>query len=216
MMYYGDDEEVVEIQLDPKRIVLILVGVVGLCFIFFLIGRWTAEPDPGEALRGEGIVSYEKEEEEPSGGEEKTMVLYPDSMEEVKRAKAEESAPSGEETSIREEREREAPPQPERIAKEESKRGVGTGKEAAVEEKPAGEGEWVVQVVAYRRKSSASGMVEKLKSKGYSVYFDTYRGRQGILYRVRVGPFQRKAEAATVAGKLEKEEKISSPWITKR
>ena len=207
---FHDDEEVVEIQLDPKRVILILIGVIGLCFIFFLIGRWTAEPSPAAEPASGEIVTHDQEKK-PSPAEEKTVTLFPDKTEIIKEPVEKESI---EKEPVKKVVKPEATPPPREVVQEEKEPAIKKVDKPAAE--PPRTGDWVIQVVAYRRKSSASDMVDRLKSKGYSVFYDTYRGKQGILYRVRVGPFNTKSEATGVARKLETEEKLASPWITKR
>ena len=57
-MSFHENEEIVEIQLDPKRVIFIIIGLVGLCFIFFLIGRWTADTGPRGSSGEDGTLAY--------------------------------------------------------------------------------------------------------------------------------------------------------------
>ncbi len=72
-------------------------------------------------------------------------------------------------------------------------------------EKPAPKpqtGGWVVQVMALRSREGADKLSSDLKTKGYPAFVaNPARG----LYRVRVGPFPKRAEAEQIAARLARE-----------
>jgi DedD protein len=68
--------------------------------------------------------------------------------------------------------------------------------------KAASSGAWVVQVMALRSKEGADKLVGELKNKGYPAFVVN---PANSLYRVRVGPFAKRAEAEQIAGRLAKE-----------
>jgi len=68
--------------------------------------------------------------------------------------------------------------------------------------KAASSGAWVVQVMALRSKEGADKLVSDLKNKGYPAFVVN---PANSLYRVRVGPFAKRAEADQIAGRLAKE-----------
>lgn len=77
---------------------------------------------------------------------------------------------------------------------------------------PEGSG-FVVQVAAVRERSEADSMARRLSTKGYPAFVTTAPG--GVqMFRVRVGKFNDRREAESVAGRLEKEEQFK-PWITR-
>ena len=74
---------------------------------------------------------------------------------------------------------------------------------------PPGTG-FVVQVAATPRRSEADAIAGRLQNKGYSAFITT----TGRLFRVRVGKFKERAEANTVAKRLETQERFK-PWVTR-
>jgi DedD protein len=78
--------------------------------------------------------------------------------------------------------------------------------------KPSANGRWDVQVMALRSKEGADKLASDLKSKGYPAFVaNPARG----LYRVRVGPFAKRAEAEQIAARLAREG-YSSPAVQAR
>jgi cell division septation protein DedD len=77
---------------------------------------------------------------------------------------------------------------------------------------PAGSG-YAVQIAALNVRSEAEAIAKRLSSKGYTAYV-VAPARGTSMYRVRVGKFDTRREAETVAAKLQKEEQFH-PWITR-
>jgi cell division septation protein DedD len=85
---------------------------------------------------------------------------------------------------------------------------------AAASSEPAGPG-FAIQVAAIRERDEAETMVKRLVGKGYPAYVVVPRpGEPSQIYRVRVGKFQDRREADTVAARLQKEEQFK-PWIVR-
>ena len=59
-----------------------------------------------------------------------------------------------------------------------------------------------------------AAMAKRLASEGYSAYVLAPAGGTPAVYRVRVGTFDTRREAETVAAKLEKEKQFK-PWVTR-
>ena len=74
---------------------------------------------------------------------------------------------------------------------------------------PPGTG-FVVQVAAVRQRDAANAMARRLSAKGYPAFVTI----AGPNFRVRVGKYNDRSEAESVAGRLEKEERFK-PWITR-
>lgn len=74
---------------------------------------------------------------------------------------------------------------------------------------PPGNG-FVVQVAAVRQRAEANTIARRLSNKGYQAFVTT----SGVNFRVRVGKFDDRREAQSVAGRLEREENFK-PWITR-
>ena len=74
---------------------------------------------------------------------------------------------------------------------------------------PPGTG-FVVQVAAVRQRAAANAMARRLGTKGYPAFVTI----AGPNFRVRVGKYNDRHEAESVAGRLEEEEQFK-PWITR-
>jgi len=77
---------------------------------------------------------------------------------------------------------------------------------------PTGSG-FVVQVAATRQRSEADSIARRLTGKGYPAFVTTPSSGP-TMFRVRVGKYQDRREAETVASRLEREEQFK-PWITR-
>ncbi len=77
---------------------------------------------------------------------------------------------------------------------------------------PAGNG-YVVQVAAVRERGEADTIARRLSTKGYPAFVTSPAGA-AHLFRVRVGKYQDRREAESIAARLEKEEQFK-PWITR-
>lgn len=84
---------------------------------------------------------------------------------------------------------------------------------AAVSTEPAGAG-FAIQVAALREREEADVIVKRLASKGYPAYVVSPARGAATIFRVRVGKYKDRAEADTVAAKLQKEEQFK-PWIVR-
>ena len=74
---------------------------------------------------------------------------------------------------------------------------------------PPGTG-FVVQVAAVRQRAAANAIARRLGTKGYPAFVTI----AGPNFRVRVGKYNDRREAESVAGRLEQEEQFK-PWITR-
>ena len=89
-----------------------------------------------------------------------------------------------------------------------------TAKEPApLPPEPGGQG-YALQVAALRERSDAEAIAKRLASKGYAAYVLAPARGTPAVYRVRVGKFETRREAETMAAKLQKEEQFN-PWITR-
>ena len=84
---------------------------------------------------------------------------------------------------------------------------------AAASNEPGGQG-FAVQIAALNVRSEADAIAKRLSSKGYAAYVMTPANGTPSVFRVRVGKFNTRREAETVAAKLQKEEQFK-PWVTR-
>jgi cell division septation protein DedD len=68
-------------------------------------------------------------------------------------------------------------------------------------------------VAAVNDRAEADAIARRLGGKGYKVYVESPRGGASM-YRVRVGTFETRREAQSMADKLKSEEKFN-PWVTR-
>ena len=76
-------------------------------------------------------------------------------------------------------------------------------------------GKFWVQVASLTSKQEAGALAGRLSLHGYKPQIlpaDAPKGR-GRVYRVRVGPYPSEDAAGRAAGKLNKQERIASPWV---
>ena len=78
---------------------------------------------------------------------------------------------------------------------------------------PPGSG-FVVQIAAVNDRGEAEAIARRLAGKGYPTFVTTPRGGGPKMFRVRIGKYQTRREAETIAGRLEKEDQFK-PWITR-
>jgi len=78
---------------------------------------------------------------------------------------------------------------------------------------PAGNG-CVVQVAAVNDRREADSIATRLVGKGYPSFVTTPPKGGARMFRVRVGKYQTRREAETVAARLKKEDQFK-PWITR-
>ena len=77
---------------------------------------------------------------------------------------------------------------------------------------PAGSG-FVVQIAAVNDRGEAEAIAKRMAGKGYPTFVTTPRGGPKM-FRVRVGKYQTRREAETIAARLQKEDQFK-PWITR-
>jgi cell division septation protein DedD len=78
-----------------------------------------------------------------------------------------------------------------------------------------GAGRYWVQVASLTSRQEASALSGRLSKRGYRsqvLSADAPKGK-GRVYRVRVGPYPSEDEAGKAAGRLNKQERIASPWV---
>jgi cell division septation protein DedD len=71
-----------------------------------------------------------------------------------------------------------------------------------------------VQIAALNVRSEAEAIAKRLTSKGYAAYVLSPPAGTPTVYRVRIGKFNTRREAESVATKLQKEEQFK-PWVTR-
>jgi cell division septation protein DedD len=73
---------------------------------------------------------------------------------------------------------------------------------APVAAEPVNGGRYLVQVASFSSTTNANRLAGSLRDSGLPVLMDTVDSSAGVLHRVRVGPFQQRAEAEQVLARL--------------
>jgi cell division septation protein DedD len=84
---------------------------------------------------------------------------------------------------------------------------------ATASSEPAGNG-FVVQVAAVNDRREAETIATRLAGKGYPSFVTTPPNGAARMFRVRIGKYPTRREAAAIAARLQKEDQFR-PWITK-
>jgi cell division septation protein DedD len=141
----------------------------------------------------------------------------PETAPQTARSSTEKSAQASQNTAVKKTARKEKPP--ERVApvktaekdkaQEQSRPARNetgeTGKEPA---------QWTVQVNAFPDERSAKTWVDRLKNKGYNAYMTEIRNNGKTWYRVRVGRYSSREEAAKIEEVLKSKENLPSAFAT--
>ena len=236
------DQNFHEIQLSGKQLVFLFISAVGLAVVIFLLGVSVGRGVRGLAVAGATVDTGAPGDTvvataPPPATQPPAELSYHDTLQGQGKAArgATPPAPPPEQTPAS------APPPPTEPAPPATKPQAqnppapqkqppaqatpppgstsapgATQKPAEPAPKPAAKppatGGWVVQVMALKSREGADKLASDLKTKGYPAFVgNPARG----LYRVRVGPFAKRAEAEQIAGRLAREG-YSSPAVQAR
>ena len=189
-MAEADTKDVRELRLEGAGLFLIVAFLgAGLVGAFFL-GRW-----------------YERSSAPPVGLDQLASdplanVVAPGEVEDVDADVGAFDTIAG---STQAEPQRQATPQPkpaEEPPATQTKPQAQPQAQPATQAPAAPEGSWYVQIAAFRDRSSADRVVGELDRAGYAVKVFSEDGAGGRLYRVRVGGFATRDQAATKAAEL--------------
>jgi DedD protein len=78
---------------------------------------------------------------------------------------------------------------------------------------PVTAGDWIIQVFVSGEEEAARDMLAKVKGKGFRGFLSPVTDAGRTLYRVRVGPFERRSDADSVAARLKREMSLET-WVT--
>ena len=209
------DYEFHEIHLSGKQLVFLFMATTVVSVIIFLLGVWVGRGVPVQRQSAEQLVDA-------------AAVPVPAAapvMADAGPPAAEPPAPpaEAEELSYKKRLESDAaateslkPRAPERASKPAPPPATSNAASPAQQQTVAGTpraGVWVVQVHSLRNRGVASGIVERLVTKGYPAFLVAAGPPTGS-YKVQVGRFKNRDEAQRVVERLKKEEQFN-PWITR-
>ena len=217
------EQNVREIQLGGKQLVFLFMASVVLAVAIFLlgisVGRGVGMPTDEAVTDTSAAVPPAPAEMPPPTVTSPEDLRFHDKLQDQTAPKAE-AAPAAEPskplatdtTSVPVA----PPPPPPAASSAKQTAGVSTAApapSASSTAKPtvagaraqsAGAG-WYVQVAAFKSRDNADRQVSQLKAKGYTALV---HADPGMLFRVRIGPFQERTEANQTAERLQREDNI--------
>jgi DedD protein len=78
---------------------------------------------------------------------------------------------------------------------------------------PVTAGDWIIQVFVSGEEEAARDMLAKVKGNGFRGFLSPVTDAGRTLYRVRVGPFERRSDADSMAARLKREMGLET-WVT--
>jgi DedD protein len=210
------DPNVREIQLGGKQLVFLFMASVVLAVAIFLlgisVGRGVGAPATDAASEATAGSPVPPVEMPPATKTTPEDLAYHDKLQEQTAPKPQApppdatpkpaAAPATDTTSVPV-----SPPRSQASAPAPSstiKPSAAKPTTPAARGQSAGSG-WFVQVAAFKSRENADKQVSQLKAKGYSA---VVQADPGSLFRVRIGPFQERNDAAATAERLQREENI--------
>ncbi len=189
-----------------------LIGALVFSVFTFLLGIWVCSHAPRDDQQLSGPVPMVNESESFAGEEPESNQMAADQSETLPSDLVEPIVDESEPVRRNVEAESESvstPTQPE------PKHTVATAQQMT-ETRPVAkkddERTYYIQLTATPLKKSAEDLKQKFERKGYNVYLLETRERGRTLYKVRIGVFSTRDQAAKVAEKIRREDKIK-PWI---
>jgi cell division septation protein DedD len=216
------DEGFHEIQLNGKQLVFLFMAATVVSVVIFLCGVMV-----GRGVRAQQPAADAADFAAPAEDAARTATPAAPAPESAQAAPPAAQAPpepaegGGYYAALTEEKDKAEKLTPPAAPREEPR----PAEKFAVEEKPAasraappasvtsGEG-FVVQVAALRDRTEADSLVRRLAGKGYSAFVVNPLPGTPPVYKVQVGRFAERAEAARVSARLKAEEQFS-PWVTR-
>jgi len=191
-----------------------LVGALLFSVFTFLLGIWVCAhaPRDDQSMRspvpviretGESVSSVESED------------IYDTDVTEMPDPMAEQQESAGMTPEVQPPRK----PEPARSDTPQVRDQQETAKPVKAEPKPAtaapadtGAKTFYIQLTATPVEKSAQELKQRFERKGYNVYLVEATQNGQKLYKVRIGVFNSRQQASTIAEKIRKEDKIK-PWI---
>ena len=231
------DEGFHEIQLNGKQLVFLFMAATVVSVVIFLcgvlVGRGVRAQTGGVADNTPVNTVVETTPTQPAtpapapaAGSDPTRAVPPPAADELSyfnrlekpTAPAEQLKPAPDRRTAPAAAPRTPPPTPPPTPAKEPARSTAPAAappaaNAPASGEPAGNG-FAVQIAALNVRSEADAIAKRLSSKGYAAYVLTPAVGTPSVFRVRVGKFNTRREAETVAAKLQKEEQFK-PWVTR-
>lgn len=183
-----------------------LIGALLFSVFTFLLGIWVCANAPRDDRGMDGPVPLINESDTPLSLDEESVesadaeMTIPDPM-----ADMESSEPTPEPAKTE-------PSKPEPKVQQTSPATTKTEPEKTAAVQAPGSTVYYIQLTATPDGAAARKMKQQFEKKGYNVYLMDVTQQGKKLYKVRIGVFSTRKQAAAVAEKIRKEDKIK-PWI---
>ena len=200
-----------EIQLSGKQLVFLFMATTVVSVVIFLLGVVVGRRVPAETLiadaTGTSLEALAVDTIPAPGGE--TAADVPPAAGEAPPPVPEEA----DEFSYHERLQQAAPDPVEEPAAAEAE--PESEEPAAEPEPPPAASGWVVQIGAYKDRATADRIVATLKRQRFPAFvLAPTAGSPTATFRVRVGPYNERREAETIAGRLQREHQYN-PFVTR-
>jgi cell division septation protein DedD len=227
---HTQDDGFHEIQLNGKQLVFLFMAATVVSVVIFLcgvlVGRGVRAERGADAAALSAAAEPTPQALEPRpapapAGSDPTAAAAPPTVDDLSYTdRLEASKPSPERLKSPEQparvagaRPAAAPAAAPRTATPPTAAPASTSAAATVNNEPPGTG-YAVQIAALNVRSEADAIAKRLASKGYAAYVVSPASGTPQIYRVRIGKFESRRDAETMATKLEKEEQFK-PWVTR-
>lgn len=220
----SSDDGFHEIQLSGKQLVFLFMSATVVLVVTFLTGvlvgrnvKTDRQPEAAQEIaaaatdRGEDLSLPNTAESRPLSPEElkaPTLLTRENPDETLPKEPPPATRQAAPEVKTPPAEQKPAEPTPSERKPAETKQVEGRAAATSADVPTTGRsGTWFLQVAALRNREAAAGTVRQLLAKGYPAYLDD---SAPPLFRVRIGRYGTREEAARVAQKLQKEEKFTS------
>ncbi|MFQ5719371.1 MAG: SPOR domain-containing protein [Acidobacteriota bacterium] len=210
------DEGYLEVQMDGRQVVIVVVGVLLLCAISFYfgvrVGRAEAASRSGPELTSSDSPTIELDDEDAAAdltffdsvGERPSPSAVPATAEPAPKEAPEEAQKEAHKPAIPD---RDGPPSPGVAAKTPS-----PGPPGEQPSSTAARTGYEIQVGVFSTRAQAERLVARLREKNFAAAISPTGNRGKVNYRVRVGGYGSLAAAESDAARLRNEEKLQT-WI---
>ena len=203
------DEGLHEIQLNGKQLVFLFMSSTVVAVVIFLCGVMV-----GRGVRPErpALEAAVEAATDPTSVAAPAVPAPPAAVTSTTPVAAQETLTYPSRLEGQEPVEEKLKPAP-RAATTAKAEGAALASTPLARREPASSG-FVVQVAAVNDRREAESIASRLAGKGYPSFVTTPPRGAARMFRVRIGKYPTRREAAAVAARLQKEDQFK-PWITK-
>ena len=204
----SEDGRTIELQIDGRQLLIVVVGIVLLCAVFFHFGRRVGRSEAGtEGLAGVTEKPLDSSEDAAADltffdrvtEERGSTSLPPVASGSARRVATDGNSPRDAVGAVT------SPPAP-------ASTGAAQRSVAAVAPVAPAGGGIEIQVAVLSERARAEALASRLRSKGYLAQVSSSSSSGRTVWRVRVGGYPSREAARSVAARLERDENLKT-WI---